>query len=291
MSTTQTQLVASTATAPVIATESSIPLTTHSLTERRDANRYHDGEDSSSIDFARDATLPRGPAPEKSKKTFLRSIAVTVQLSGVSLSAAAVNGLVVVGLPKMTEDLNIPPSLAFWPVSAAFMATTASLLLAGSLADIIGPRLVELAGSLASGAFMVGCGLSRQGEELIALRALQGVALALHLASSVSLLTKTWPHGRSRNISFACLGISSVIGFSLGLVLGGIFVDTIGWRAGWYIYGGITLALSVLGFFVLPKTQSFGSFKEVLHGIRTKMDLVGALLASVFMALISYFLA
>lgn len=220
-----------------------------------------------------------------------RKLAITFQLSGISLTACAINGLVVVGLPKMTIDLALPRLLSFWPVSAAFMATTASLLLAGSLADIIGPRLVELVGALTMGVFMIGCGLSQKGVELVALRALQGVSLAMHLASSVSLITMTWPQGRSRNVAFSCLGISQVIGFSLGLVLGGIFVDTIGWRAAWHIYGSITLALGLLGCFVLPKSQASSSWKTILHDITTKMDLVGALLASAFMAFVSYFLA
>ncbi|KFA46926.1 hypothetical protein S40293_03630 [Stachybotrys chartarum IBT 40293] len=278
MATTMTELAIDMPTAAVVP-DQNVPLTAYPLLDRCSKENTRQGI----------ASPP--PPPASSTKSRLRHIAVTFQLSGVSFTASAVNGLVVVGLPAMTSDLSLPPSLAFWPASAAFMATTASLLLAGSLADIIGPRPVELVGALASGAFMVGCGLSRRGEELVALRALQGVALAMHLASSVSLLTMTWPQGRSRNVAFSCLGISQVLGFSLGLVLGGVFVDTVGWRAGWHIYGGITLALTALGLVILPKGQPLGTWREFAHGIATKMDLVGALLASAFMAFLSYFLA
>ena len=283
MSTTQTQV---TAESSVTATGSSIPLTPYAPNQKR-------GHETINPEATNDPANNHDTPTDRVQPNFslARKVAITVQLAGMGITTNGVNGLVVVGLPRMTTDLDLPPSLAFWPVSAAFMATTASLLLAGSLADILGPRSVELVGVLASGVFMIGCGLARQGEELVALRALQGVGLALHLASSVSLVTMTWPRGRARNIAFACLGISSVIGFSLGLVLAGVFVDTIGWRAGWHVYGGTTLALAVLGFFVLPKTQTFRSFGDVVHGIRTKMDIVGALLASAFMAFISYFLA
>lgn len=138
---------------------------------------------------------------------------------------------------------------------------------------------------------MLACVFIKKGEELVVLRALQGVALALHLSSSVSLVTKVLPRGRGRNFAFACLGLSQPLGFSFGIVIGGILVDTIGWRSAWYLYRGITLLLSAIGFWSLPKSAPLGTLHDVLHGLKTKVDWVGALLASTFMALISYFLA
>lgn len=162
-----------------------------------------------------------------------------LQLCVVTLTACLINGLVIVGLPTITKDLQLPSSLSFWPSSVSNLATASTLLLAGSIADTVGPRWVELVGCLASGALMLGQGLSRTGEELVVMRALQGVGLALHLASSVSIITQILPQGRGRNLAFSCIGLSQPLGFSLGLVVGGILIDTIGWRAGWYIAGGI----------------------------------------------------
>lgn len=221
----------------------------------------------------------------------LQQAAVTFQLSGVNFASSATNGLVVVGLPKMTEDLVLPASLAFWPASVAALATTSTLLLAGSLADVLGSRTIDLIGCFISGLFMIGCALAQTGEQLVALRAIHGVGFAMHLAASVALISKSMPRGRGRNVAFSCLGLSQPLGFSFGLVLGGVFVDTIGWRAGWYIYGGITLGLAVLGVFALPKAAPLGTLKEVLKGVGQKVDWVGALLASCFTALLSYFLA
>lgn len=221
----------------------------------------------------------------------LQQIAVTFQLSGVNFASSAANGLVVVGLPKITEDLALPPSLAFWPASVAALATTSTLLLAGSLADVLGPRTIDLLGCFISGLFMIGCALSQTGEQLVGLRAIHGVGFAMHLAASVALVTKIMPRGRGRNVAFSCLGLSQPLGFSFGLVMGGVFVDTIGWRAGWYIYGGITVGLSVLGTFSLPKSAPLGTLKEIVRDVQKKVDWVGALLASCFTAFLSYFLA
>ncbi|KAJ6446940.1 integral membrane protein [Purpureocillium lavendulum] len=221
----------------------------------------------------------------------LRKAGVTFQLSGVNFASSATNGLVVVGLPRMTADLNIPPSLAFWPSSVPGLATASALLLAGAFADVLGPKAMDLVACIVSGAMIVGCGFTRRGEELVALRALQGIALALHLSSSVALITKIMPRGKGRNLSFACLGLSQPLGFSFGLVMGGVLVDTIGWRAGWYLYGGITLLLSVIGAWALPASEPLGDLQTIMRRVRTKVDGPGALLASAFMSLISYFLA
>ncbi|KAM6504675.1 hypothetical protein FSOLCH5_015178 [Fusarium solani] len=220
-----------------------------------------------------------------------RKAAVTFQLSGVNFASSAANGLIVVGLPRMAQDLNLPQSLAFWPSSVPGLATASTLLLAGAVADVLGPRSVDLLGCITNGALMLACAFIKKGEELVVLRALQGVALALHLSSSVSLVTKILPRGRGRNFAFACLGLSQPLGFSFGLVIGGILVDTIGWRSAWYLYGGITLLLSAIGFWSLPKSAPLGTLQDVVHSLKTKVDWVGALLAAAFMALISYFLA
>lgn len=228
--------------------------------------------------------------PPKPQRFRLQQVVVMLQLCAVTLTACLINGLVIVGLPTITKDLQLPSSLSFWPSSVSNLATASTLLLAGSIADTVGPRWVELVGCLASGALMLGQGLSRTGEELVVMRALQGVGLALHLASSVSIITQILPQGRGRNLAFSCIGLSQPLGFSLGLVVGGILIDTIGWRAGWYIAGGITLFFSLIGMWALPKSDDH-QYADVMHNFKTKVDWVGAGLASAFMALICYLLA
>ncbi|KAK2594634.1 hypothetical protein QQS21_007671 [Conoideocrella luteorostrata] len=223
--------------------------------------------------------------------SLLRKVAVVVQLSGVNFACSAVNGLVVVGLPAITADVKLPPSLAFWPTSVSSLATASTLLLAGSVADSIGARTVNLGGCMASGAFILGAGLCKTGPQLVVMRALQGVGYAMHLASSVAIVTQTLPRGRPRNFAFSCLGLSQPLGFSFGLVLGGVLQDLIGWRAAWYIYGALTLALSGVAFWALPSSHVERGFGGTVQDFKNKVDWVGALLASTFMAALSYLFA
>ncbi|EAW07069.1 putative MFS transporter [Aspergillus clavatus NRRL 1] len=233
---------------------------------------------------------PPGNGQSASRESQLQKIVGLSQLGAVTLTASVINGLVIVSLPTITKDIHLPSSLSFWPSSVSSLATASTLLLAGSLADTVGPRWVELVGSFASGALMIGQGVARTGQELVVLRALQGVGLAMHLASSISIVTQLLPPGRSRNVAFSCLGLSQPLGFSLGLVFGGILVDTIGWRSGWFISGGITVFFAFVGLWALPRSKSTPN-SDRLRNIKNKIDWVGAGLASTFMALLCYLLA
>ncbi|EGU88930.1 hypothetical protein FOXB_00552 [Fusarium oxysporum f. sp. conglutinans Fo5176] len=167
-----------------------------------------------------------------SSKQLLRKVSAIAYLCGVSVTSSATNGLVVIGLPQLTEDLHLPPSLAFWPSSVQGLATASTLLLTGAIGDVVGPRPVNLLGCMFNCILILMCGLVKNGEALVIMRGLQGIATALHLSSSVALVTRVQPHGRGRNLSFACLGLSQLLGFSMSLVVGGILIDTIGWRSG-----------------------------------------------------------
>lgn len=221
----------------------------------------------------------------------LRKITVVIQLSGVNFASGAVNGLLVVGLPVIAADVKLPPSLAFWPISVSNLANASTLLLAGSVADLIGPRVVNLAGGVVSGAFMLGAGLSKTGPQIVVTRALQGVGYAMHLASSVAIVTHTLPRGRPRNFGFSCLGLSQPLGFSFGLVIGGVLQDLLGWRAAWYIYGALTLVLTGIASWALPESHYETTLKGTLRNFKERVDWIGALLASTFMALLSYLFA
>ncbi|KXJ85706.1 putative MFS transporter [Microdochium bolleyi] len=227
------------------------------------------------------------------KQTFsrLQKLAIVMQLSGVNLCSSAINGLVVVGLPIISADLALPESLAFWPTSATSLGTAATLLLAGSIADAFGPRAVDLVGCLVISAFMLGAASASTGIQLVAMRAIQGVGTALHLSSSVALVAQAFPRGKGRNMAFACLGLSQPLGFSFGLVIGGVLIDAAGWRAAWYLYAGICTALFFVGLWALPPSPDQLTFKERISMCGSKVDWVGALLASAFMAILCYLLA
>jgi predicted MFS family arabinose efflux permease len=116
------------------------------------------------------------------------------------------------------------------------------------------------------------------------------VAISLCLPTAVSILTNNFVAGRQRNVGFACLGLSQPLGFSFGLILGGVVVDTaVGWQFSFYLTAGLMALLFVVSIWLLPrdKPREAFSWKQVA----TEIDWLGAALASIAMGLFSYVFA
>lgn len=143
-----------------------------------------------------------------------------------------------------------------------------------------------LIGCILQSAFTLACGLAETGTQLIVFRAFAGVAISFCLPSAVSIITSTFPEGKSRNIAFASMGGGQPIGFSLGLVLGGIFADTIGWRWGFRLSAIVNTVIFFIALFGLPKVD--GKQVNVMSRLKNEIDWIGIAMGSASLALLSY---
>ncbi|KAI9797223.1 MAG: hypothetical protein M1835_001579 [Candelina submexicana] len=219
-----------------------------------------------------------------------RMVVVIATVAGMTLVNSLLTGLLTVGLPAIALDVGLEENLLLWPASVYALTCGCTLLLSGSVADVVGSRFMYLCGCGLLTAFTLGCGLARNGIQLIIWRAFSGIAISLCLPSAVSIITGTFPTGQRRNLAFACLGAAQPVGFSFGLVLGGIFVDSVGWRYGYYI-GAVANILILIGA-VLGLPRHSGQIQPVTwQRLAYEVDWVGALLASTSLGLLSYVFA
>lgn len=173
------------------------------------------------------------------------------------------------------------------------------LLLSGSIADALGARFMYLLGSILQSGFILGCGLSRNATEIILFRGLSGIAIAFCLPSAVSIITSSL-EGKRRDFAFAAMGGGQPVGFSVGLALGGVLTDTIGWRWGFYISAIFNTAVLAIAFWGLPASIDKDLGEEGTVGltwlqkwqrVKTEIDWVGAIIASTSLAMLSYVFA
>lgn len=138
--------------------------------------------------------------------------------------------IVGVALPTLQRTFAAEIGLIRWIVLAYQLAIIVTLLVAGRLADVIGAWRIVLSGlvlfTLASGL----CGVALTAEQLIAARALQGIGAAMLLASGQALLTDAYPPER-RGSAMAFLHMAVAAGLTAGPSLGGLLIDSAGWRA------------------------------------------------------------
>jgi MFS family permease len=220
-----------------------------------------------------------------------RTIIVITQLIFLQLFSSFCNGIIVVGLPAITSTLKLEGALLLWPTSVFYLTAGSCLMLAGSIADVVGTRPMILAANILLVASALACGLARTGNELIASRGLQGIASAMAVPASVSIISTNVAHGRSRNLGFSCLGFASPLGFLLGLVLGGVFVDTVGWRPAFYLAGATTAVSFFFCFWVLPGDHRPRPARTILRQLALDIDWVGTIVLSTGIATLSYVLA
>ena len=120
-------------------------------------------------------------------------------------------------------------------VASGYLATLAALLvLAGALGDFYGRRRVFLIGLWGFGITSVLCGLAPTLELLAAARVLQGVAGALLVPASLSIITATFD-GAARGRAFGIWAAATSGTLVLGPVVGGILIEAISWRVAFLI--------------------------------------------------------
>jgi MFS family permease len=143
-----------------------------------------------------------------------------------------------------------------------------------------------LIGCFLQSGFTLASGLAKNSTQMIVFRGFAGIAISFCMPSAVSIITNTFPQGKSRNIAFASMGGGQPVGFSVGLVLGGIFSDTIGWRWAFHICTIVNTIVFVVAFFGLPKFDHVQS--GVWSRLKNDIDWVGIAIGSACVALLSY---
>jgi EmrB/QacA subfamily drug resistance transporter len=137
--------------------------------------------------------------------------------------------IVNVALPAIQRSLHGGLAAQQWVLEAYLLTLSALLLVGGSLGDLFGRRRVFMIGTASFGACSLLCAAAPSSGVLIAARAVQGIAGALLVPSTLALIMDTFAeHERAAAIGTwtAWTGIATVIG-PLG---GGALVTVASWR-------------------------------------------------------------
>jgi EmrB/QacA subfamily drug resistance transporter len=154
--------------------------------------------------------------------------------------------IVNVALPSIQEDLEFSENGLQWVVSGYALTFGGFLLLGGRAGDILGRRIIFMAGLAAFSVFSLLCGLSWSAEVLVIARMLQGAAAAILSPSVFSIVTVTFEEGSERNKALGVLGAIAGSGAAIGVLLGGILTEYVGWE--WVFFVNVPIGLGALFF-------------------------------------------
>jgi len=137
--------------------------------------------------------------------------------------------IVNVALPAIQRDLGGGLSVQQWVVDAYLLTLGSLILIAGSLSDLLGRKKILTLGLIGFGVASLLCAASPSGTLLIVFRALQGVAGALLVPSSLAIIISTFS-GAAQGKAIGTWTAWTGIAFVIGPLLGGLLVDSVSWR-------------------------------------------------------------
>jgi EmrB/QacA subfamily drug resistance transporter len=210
--------------------------------------------------------------PKRWKALALLSVAYLM----VVLDLSIVN----VALPSIQTDLGFSPEDLQWIVSGYALTFGGFLLLGGRMGDLLGRRLVFMVGLAAFAAFSLLAGFASSPEMLIAARLLQGAAGAILSPSVFSIVSVMFSEGSERNKALGILGAVAGSGAAIGVLLGGVFTQYVGWE--WIFFVNIPIGLGAL--FLVPRYVR----ESRADGLTKHFDTAGAVTVTGSLMLLVY---
>ncbi|MBT2439301.1 MFS transporter [Streptomyces sp. ISL-36] len=197
-------------------------------------------------------TTPTPAPPSLTPRSRLILFVLCAAQFMVALDFSVLN----VALPVLGADLGLGRSGLQWAVTAFALPSGGFLLLSGRLGDLYGRKKLFLAGLALFGAASVLATFAWDPASFLAARALQGVGAAAIVPTGMSLLTTTFPEGPQRDRALGISGTLLSLGFTTGMVLGGVMTDTLGWRSTMGLLSLFSLVVIPLAPGLLPESRT-----------------------------------
>ncbi|MDX3224386.1 MFS transporter [Streptomyces sp. ME19-01-6] len=170
----------------------------------------------------------------------------------VSLDNTVLN----VALPSMRRDLHASVSGMQWTIDAYTLVVAALLMLAGSTADRVGRKRTFQTGLVVFTLGSALCSLAPNLEALVAFRMVQAVGGSMLNPVAMSIITNTFTEPRERARAIGVWG--GVVGISMaaGPLVGGLLVQSVGWRSIFWLNLPVGVAALALTARYVPESRA-----------------------------------
>lgn len=189
------------------------------------------------------------------------------------------SSIVNIALPVLSKYFSVGITTVEWVVMSYLLTTSALLLSAGRLGDMLGHKRIYIIGFLTFTAASALCGISGTIHQLIFFRVIQALGATCMFSTGPAILTKTFPPNE-RGKALGMVGIAVAIGLTAGPTLGGFIVHNYGWKWIFFVNVPIGIIVSILASVILKEGKLEGG---------KRFDFLGSIIA--FVALFSILLA
>ena len=214
-------------------------------------------------------TSPAGQAPRQLRAGGREWTGLAVLLLPLLLVSMDVSVLYF-AVPFISRDLQPSSAQQLWIFDVYGFVLAGLLITMGSLGDRIGRRRLLLIGAFCFSLASLGAAYSHSAAELIAARAVQGVAGATLMPSTLALIRNMFHDEKQRRTAIAIWASATMSGIALGPVLSGFLLDHFWWGSVFLINVPFMVLLLALAPALVPE------FRAPQRG---RFDLVSAALS------------
>ena len=181
-------------------------------------------------------------------------------------------------LPTLSSDLKASSGDLQWFVDAYSLVLAAALLPAGMLGDRIGRKRLLTGALVLFGLSSLACAYSSSAGELIAARAVLGLAAAVILPMSLAVLPVLFS-AAERPRAIAAVGGATFLGYPIGPILGGWLLDHFWWGSVFLINIPVVIVAVIAVTLLMP--ESYGERHK-------RIDVTGILISSAGLTALTY---
>lgn len=189
------------------------------------------------------------------------------------------NTIVNVALPSIGRDLRASVSGLQWTVDAYTLVLASLLMFSGSMADRLGRRKVFQIGLVLFTIGSLACSLAPNLTWLVIFRMLQAIGGSMLNPVAMSIIRNTFDDPSERAQAIGIWGAVVGISMALGPLIGGVLVQTVGWRSIFWVNIPVGIAAVILTVLYVPESRAPRS---------RRLDPVGQLLVILTLATLTY---
>jgi EmrB/QacA subfamily drug resistance transporter len=164
------------------------------------------------------------------------------------------NTVLNVALPTLQTHFSASGSTLQWIVDAYLLAFAGVLLTMGTLGDRFGRKRVLQSGLLLFGASSVLAALAQNADQLIVLRAAMGIAGAMIMPATLSVIMDVFPR-EERARAIAIWSAVAGLGIGLGPFVGGLLLEWFSWSSVFWLNVPIVATALIAGYALVPESR------------------------------------
>jgi DHA2 family multidrug resistance protein-like MFS transporter len=163
--------------------------------------------------------------------------------------------ILIMALPDLVRDLNPTSTQQLWIVDIYSLILAGFIIPMTALADKWGRKKALLTGFALFGLVSLLIFFAESASYVIAIRFLLGIAGALIMPTTLSMIRVIFENPKERATALAVWSIVSSVGAVFGPIIGGALLEEFSWHSAFLINVPFALMAIVAGLFLLPESR------------------------------------